>query len=108
MESNYLKYRGKCKLLCEQAVLDDPTLTIVRGYYHDAFWGRQEHWWCLRFDGSIYDPTKLQFPDQNGEYEEFSGVFNCKQCDKEVTEDDGTVYGNYIFCSGECVCACCL
>ena len=108
MESNYLTYRGKCKQLCEQAVLKDPTLTIVRGYYHDVFWGRQEHWWCLRSDGLIYDPTKLQFPDQNGEYEEFGGVFNCEQCGKETTEEDGTVYGNYIFCSGECVCACCL
>ena len=108
MENNYLQYRGKCKEFCEKALLDDPTLTIVRGYYHDAIWGRQTHWWTEKQDGTIYDPTKLQFPDQNGEYEKFSGLFNCEQCNKEITEEEGTVYGNYIFCSGECIIACVL
>ena len=101
--SNYLKYRGRCKELCEEALLNDPSLTIIRGYYHDALWGKQQHWWTVRQDGSIYDPSKLQFPDQNGEYEQFSGLCNCEHCGKEITEEEGTIYGNYIFCGGQCV-----
>lgn len=108
MSDNYLKYRGKCRQFCEEACKNDPSLTIVRGYYHCAFWGRQEHWWTVRTDGSIYDPTILQFPDKHGEYEEFSGYFNCEQCGKQITEEEGQVHGNYIFCSGECIYACCL
>lgn len=104
VESNYSKYRGKCKQLCEEAFKKDPTLKIVRGYYHDAFWGKQDHWWTVKSDGTIYDPSKLQFPDKNGDYEEFNGTFNCSQCGKEIIEEDGHIYGNYIFCSGECIC----
>lgn len=101
--SNYIKYRGKCKELCELAILSDPSLKIVRGYYYDAMWGKQAHWWTIRQDGTIYDPSKLQFPDQNGDYEEHTGVFNCDQCGVEIVEKDSTIYGNYIFCSGDCV-----
>ena len=32
--SDYLEYRGKCKEMAEQAVVDDPSLRIVRGFYH--------------------------------------------------------------------------
>lgn len=102
MQSNYLKYRGKCKQLCEQALTEDSSLRMVRGYYHDAFWGKQPHWWTEKEDGSIFDPSKLQFPDQNGEYEEFNGYVECSNCGKMISEGDGTVYGNYIFCSGTC------
>jgi hypothetical protein len=35
MESDYLKYRGKCKPMCEDAIQKDPTLTLVRGNYVD-------------------------------------------------------------------------
>lgn len=102
MASNYLKYRGNCKQFCEQAILNDPSLRLVRGYYHDAFWGKQPHWWTERNDGSIFDPSKLQFPDKNGEYEEFDGFFECSNCGKRISEEDGTINGNYIFCSGTC------
>lgn len=107
-ETNYLEYRGRCKELCERVVLENPSLTIVRGYYHDAIWGKQAHWWTVDAQGIIYDPSKLQFPDQNGEYEKFDGYFNCEQCGTQITEEEGTVYGNFIFCSGECLCACVL
>jgi len=106
MQTNYTKYRGKCKQLCQQAVSDDPTLTIVRGYYHCAIFGRQGHWWCVTPDGAIHDPSKLQFPDQNGEYEEFDGFFDCYQCGKKITEEKVQIYGNYVFCSGNCIYAC--
>jgi hypothetical protein len=105
-EGNYLKFRGKCKEFCERAIELDLTLKLVRGYYHDAFWGKQEHWWTVREDGSILDPTKLQFPDQGGEYEEFDGVFHCEQCGTAIADGDGVIYGAFIFCSGSCVMAC--
>jgi hypothetical protein len=73
--SDYIKYRGKCKELAEQAVIDDPALRLVRGWYVDPLWGKEQHWWTVRPDGTIYDPTKLQFPSKGtGEYIEFEGV----------------------------------
>ena len=102
-EKDYLKYRGKCKELCEELVESKPTLTLVRGYYFDASWGKQEHWWCKDSSGNIIDPSKKQFPDQNGDYEEFAGVFECANCSRKIFEQEATFYGNYIFCCGQCV-----
>lgn len=103
--SNYLKYRGKCRELCEQACFDDPSLKLVRGYYICPTWGKQAHWWTVRPNGMINDPTRLQFPSEGfGEYVEFDGVVECANCGAEVKEEDATIYGNYAFCSGSCIC----
>jgi len=101
---NYSKYRGKCKQLCDQLIKTQPNLILVRGYYHDAFWDKQPHWWCKDEFGNIVDPSKKQFPDQNGEYEEFDGWFNCSNCSKQVHEnDEGIIFdSNYVFCDGTC------
>lgn len=101
-KDNYLKHRGKCKQYCEEALLADSSLKIVRGYYYDSFWGKQPHFWIVREDGSIYDPTKLQFPDQNGFYEESNGIFNCGHCGANVKEEVGYIVGNYIYCDYTC------
>lgn len=103
-ESNYLKYRGKCKEYCEKAIECDPTLTLTRGYYFDAVWGKDEpHWWTVREDGTIFDPTKKQFPTCGGGiYTEFDGWFECEQCGKKVSENDAITMGNYVCCSGMC------
>lgn len=37
--SDYAKYRGKCKEMSEEAVAQDPSLRLVRGYYHCPFSG---------------------------------------------------------------------
>ncbi len=88
-ESDYNKYRGKCKELSELACAEDPTLTLVRGYYYDPQWGEQPHWCTKRQDGSIYDPTKDQFPSKGlGEYIEFDGFYACEQCGKRIAEKD--------------------
>jgi hypothetical protein len=102
--NDYLKYRGKCKELSEQAVADNPTLTLVRGHYVCPFWGKQAHWWTVRFDGSIYDPSKDQFPSKGiGEYVPFNGIVECAQCGVEMKEDEvNRVEGNYGFCSTKC------
>ena len=102
-ESDYLKYRGKCKELCEQAIAADPTLTLVRGHYYCPAWGEQAHWWCVRHDGTIFDPTKDQFPSKGiGEYVPFDGKAHCAQCGKEGAEEDFHYEGRYAFCGDAC------
>ncbi len=100
---DYLKYRGKCKEMSEALVAADPTLTLVRGHYHDAFWGEQAHWWCKQADGTIVDPTRFQFPTKGfGTYVEFDGMLSCANCDKRIKEEDADIDGNYAFCSYRC------
>lgn len=102
--TNYLKYRGKCREMSEEAVSKDPTLTLVRGHYYCPIWNSNEaHWWTVRDDGTIYDPTKDQFPSAGlGTYTTFNGIIECAQCGKEVLEKDARGEGNYGFCSYEC------
>jgi hypothetical protein len=100
---NYLKYRGKCKELSEKACAENPDLTLVRGYYHCPFWGRQSHWWTKDNEGKIFDPTKDQFPSRGmGEYEEFDGYLECSNCGKRIHESEGSYDSNYVFCSNLC------
>lgn len=101
---NYLKYRGKCKELSEQAYAEDPTLTLVRGHYYCPIWDSDEqHWWCKKPDGTIVDPSKLQFPSAGlGEYREFDGIVTCAQCGKEMKEEDAHFDSRYAFCSTIC------
>jgi hypothetical protein len=103
-ETDYLKYRGKCKEFSEQACLLDPTLTLVRGHYYCPFWNTEEpHWWTKTQDGKIYDPTARQFPSNgNGIYTEFNGMVSCSQCGKEMKEEEASYDSNYVFCSTRC------
>lgn len=103
--ANYLLYRGQCKPLAEAAVAADPTLTLVRGHYHDPAWGAQAHWWTVRLGGTVYDPTARQFPSQGtGVYVPFTGVLDCDECGVTVKEEDAQIIGNghYAVCSYEC------
>lgn len=95
--------RGRCKEMAEAACAADTSLRLVRGHYYDPAWGKQQHWWCERADGSIYDPTAAQFPS-NGDsvYEEFSGVVECEQCGKQMQEEEAQWAGRYPVCSGMC------
>ena len=97
-QSNYSKYRGKCKEYVDKAVQADPTLRVVRGHYHCPFWGKQEHWWCERPDGSIYDPTVKQFPTAGAcaEYEELDETRICEEC------GDGRMTCPYPICEMKC------
>ncbi len=92
--------RGKCEEYAKAAVEADPTLRLVRGWYYDPVWGREEHWWTECEDGTIYDPTSAQFPvgGVTAWYEEYAGVFPCYGCGKEIEEKD-----QYMgCCSTEC------
>lgn len=102
-ESDYEKYRGKCKEMSEALVKADSTLMLVRGHYHCPIWGEQAHWWAKRSDGTVVDPTKDQFPSRGvGEYVEFSGIIPCSNCGKEIREEDADIEGRYAFCSSTC------
>lgn len=103
--TNYLRYRGKCKELSEALILERPDLhlRLVRGHYYDFQWGEQEHWWTQSPDGTVYDPTKDQFPSRGrGLYVEFDGICTCAQCGKEVREEDARFAGRYPCCSDAC------
>ena len=92
--------------MSEELVANDSSLTLVRGWYFDPIWNREEpHWWCKKEDGTIVDPTKLQFPSGgiSDFYREFEGSFDCAACGEVVKEEDAIPHGNYGFCSGECV-----
>jgi len=104
MESDYIKYRGKCKEFCEEAVRNDPSLTLVRGWYWCPIWNTEEqHWWTKRPDGTIFDPTVRQFPSNGaGEYTEYNGEMPCEECGEMVKEIDFIRIGNYIVCSRKC------
>ncbi len=102
-ESDYLKFRGRCRELSEAAVAENPLLRLVRGHYIDPQWGVQPHWWTVRPDGTIHDPTAAQFPSKGlGEYVEFDGFVECEECGERVAEADARFDGRHAFCSYTC------
>lgn len=103
-QSDYLKYRGKCKELSEKLIEENPSFRLVRGHYFCPMWNRDEpHWWTVDPDGVIHDPSKLQFGSKGaGIYTEFNGMVECAECGKETKEEHATIYGNYGFCSSRC------
>jgi hypothetical protein len=101
--TNYEQFRGKCRELSEAAVAADPSLTLVRGWYICPHWGEQAHWWTVRSDGSIYDPTALQFPSQGaGMYVPFDGYVACEECGTRLLETEAYMDPPHVFCSGTC------
>ena len=101
--SDYTKYRGQCKIMCDALVAEDPSLRLERGHYIDPLWGPQEHWWCVKPDGSIVDPTAKQFPSKgSAEYIPFNGICVCEECGKEVPEEEAIFMGRYPVCSNLC------
>jgi hypothetical protein len=101
--TDYEKYRGKCKEMSEQLVVQDPTLTLVRGWYYDPAWGQQAHWWCVSPNGEVVDPTKNQFPSKGGGvYEPFDGMCECEECGKQIKEDGAIFMGRFPVCSTRC------
>jgi hypothetical protein len=103
-QSDYLEYRGKCREFSEVLAAENPGFRVVRGWYRCPIWGKQAHWWCVDGNDVIHDPTVKQFPSKGlGEYIEFEGFIECANCGTQTTEEDCTTYGNYAFCSGQCL-----
>lgn len=92
--------RGTCERAAKAAARQNPTLRVVRGWYNDAVWGAQEHWWCVGDGGAIIDPTVEQFPTGHipflRSYTEFTGTYPCAGCG---TPTENTTTG---FCCGAC------
>jgi len=102
-QSDYLKFRGKCREMSEALCAEDKTLTLMRGHYFDPQWGEQPHWWCQRADGTVVDPTAAQFPSKGGGvYVPFDGFVECSECGKRLKEEDAEFESNYVFCSYTC------
>jgi hypothetical protein len=103
METNYSKYRGKCKEKAVELAAVKPSLRVVKGHYHCPIWGNQQHWWCEDENGVVVDPTAKQFPSGGiGEYVEFDGYAECSQCGTRKREEEMRFEGSYAFCSGKC------
>ena len=101
--NDYNKYRGRCKEMVDEAIALDPSLIAVRGHYWCWQWGKQAHWWCVRPNGEIYDPSIGQFPKPHiGDYTVFSGLIACDECGTEVKEAEATINGYYGFCTYSC------
>ena len=100
----YSLYRGRCRELSEAACAADPALVLIRGHYYCPIWGTDEpHWWTMHRDGTIYDPTREQFPSKgHGIYTPFSGLVTCANCGKEMLEENADIEGNYAFCGYRC------
>jgi len=104
-ESDYSKYRGKCKEMSEILVNKNPDLELIRGYYFCPIWCREEqHWWCKsKTTGKIVDPTAKQFGSKgHGLYREFDGTVECSHCGEIIKEEDARIEGRYAFCSIKC------
>lgn len=101
---DYTKFRGKCKEMCDDLLVEDPTLTLVRGHYFCLAWGTDEpHWWLKKQDGTIVDPSCRQFPcNGSGIYTEFNGMVECAECGKEMKEEDSRFESRYVFCDVKC------
>lgn len=104
----YRRFRGRCKELSELAVAGDPTLRLVRGWYYCPIWNLEEpHWWTVRPDGEIHDPTAAQFPSGGaGDYREFAGSFPCEECGLKVAEAEAFRDGHHVFCCSGCFARC--
>lgn len=101
--NDYLKYRGKCKELAEQACKENKSLRLIRGWYICPVLGKQQHWWAKDERGIIHDPSKNQFPSKGtGEYIEFDGYFTCEVCGKIFPESELHALGSHTTCSYEC------
>lgn len=100
----YKAFRGRCREMSEEACRSDSSLTLVRGHYYCPMWNREEqHWWTVRQDGTIYDPTKDQFPSRGlGTYTPFNGFVECANCGKQMKEEEAETEGRYAFCSHQC------
>lgn len=99
--------RAQCLQFSERLQKKFPHLKLEKGWYvttdgEDDY--PTEHWWTVDVDGTIVDPSKIQFHDQNGRYSpyddhEFKAMIGrCPNCGNDIYEGEGS--GG--LCSDEC------
>lgn len=101
----YARFAGRCRKYAEAAIAADPTLRLACGWYHCPMWGKRGHWWAVKPDGTIVDPTVTQFPTSGAgaDYEEYDGTVECANCGKDgIREDNAILHGHYAFCGTPC------
>ena len=92
---------GQCSKATLAMVEDFPELQRIRGHYYCLAWGERAHWWCVAPDGSIVDPTAMQFPSKGtGEYEPW--IEGTKEPTGMCPECGGYCYDGETFCSENC------
>ena len=103
-QTDYTRFRGKCREMVEDLCSENPELTPVRGHYYCPIWNSEEaHWWAVDKNGKIHDPSSRQFPSNGlGIYTPFDGMCTCSNCGKSIREEDGHFDSNYVFCSNLC------
>lgn len=105
-----LELRSTCEEAAIAACDRDPSLRLVRGHYWCPLLNTEEaHWWTVRPDGSIYDPTREQFMSAGaGAYTEFAGTITCEHCGQKAQEEEASFAGGHAYCSYDCRCRACL
>jgi hypothetical protein len=86
-----------------------PELLIIKGHVENLEVGRQEHWWCETIDGTIVDPTVVQFvAPEKLEYFPFKPgdiirVGKCAYCCDDINKPVQTLDGPFEhFCDDYC------
>lgn len=92
---------GMCSSATKEMLGAFPELTRVRGWVHDAFVGRREHWWLTAPDGSVVDPTVDQFPGVY-EYEPLDEANPPPLRSGSCMDCGASVFDGATFCDAEC------
>ena len=62
LKMTYEKAYGNCEKVCKKMNKQFPELIPIKGHYYCMVWGKRMHWWLETHDGTIIDPTAIQFP----------------------------------------------
>ena len=102
---------GACREVTEKMLEAFPHLKRVKGLYHCVFIGERTHWWLVDTDGSVVDPTRMQFPSKGAcTYEELSEeeikyrvpIGKCMECGSMIFQPRDGSYQDSTICSEEC------
>jgi hypothetical protein len=100
---NLYALRGKCQSFSQKMVKAFPELRLRKGFYYDAEWGQEQHYWTIDPSGGVIDPTAAQFPSRGiGVYEHLEDselpIGKCMNCGNLSYQGAPSPY----ICSKEC------
>jgi len=95
--------KNQCDKATTAMMKEFPELTRVRGHVIDGFAHKHEHWWLATQDGSIVDPTAIQFSGILGyqplDESQPQPIGKCRECGDYVYPNPE---GMTEFCSNKC------